>query len=1364
MATGRDLGKAYVSIVPDTEKFKPELQKALKDAVAGTKASVNVGADTKSLTDSVKKASKEVNKDLEKLRDEAKAILKDGLKFYIDADDTKGKAKIDKIRASLTELANMSVEVKPDVADTAVAKTTAKLSGLKSQLEEFGREEVHANADVFTAPAQKNLDELIAKFGVFGRLRATAHADVDVSRARRALSSIFGDGGYFDKAAATAEEKGKESGGAWAGGFGTGLPKAALIPIVIAALGALPAAVGVVGAATGVALGAGIIALAVSEIKKNAKQLNTALKKVAADQRALATAENKGTSQNSILAKQASDAVLANSIKQLQAQGKLTAAQKTTLSNDKIKLAYGQQQLANLQSQGSTSRKNNAAAVQAAKDKLKADQQTVQALQQQQQQLARFQKIYVDLKAQANVIKESLFGAVADSGFLKSADDAVQKFGGEVQSLRGPLQRLFAESAPYIQPFVNTLTGLVRNILPGLNTMLKQARGPLTQFIGSLGTIVGTQLSSWFEAAIPFIQKSSNFVETLVKTLGTLGTVLIDVGGAVAAVLGPALGAVNNILQALLPAFKQLALSISGTLGPAIAGLASSLGRQITPVLIQFIHGLTAVVPIIAEVVKAVTSLATAMPWLSGSILAVWGSFKIWGGVSALVGRAQNAIIGFASSLKTVGEKSLPVVSKAASGLSSILGGLPLGAVGLAAGGLAAIIGVGLYAAMSNSKTAAQKLDDQLQHNIDTAKDLGAKYAAAQRLVSVTTQQYADAQRKLADAQRSVANGSGAANQAARTGIGVSQQAAAAVNTQGAALRNARNELANLNEQLRRNTGLSPGLVHATENESDKLNKQLQAANALTSAWDRLNGISQDYSQNAQSLQSAIQTLTNDMKTQGISANQLWGDQNQLVSSLQQMVDSNQSAMAAAQGNTGAQKILRKALADQIAAALNSVPANSAAAEQIRAMGAKALGTTDDTKALRKAIRDAGGQASSYTSDAQKAAGATANLGVKGTDAHGKFVKLASQLGIAKGKTEDLWRSLQKLPATKRIQVLESISGKGALAITASGYAPGVGQKNGQVLIPKSASLLGVGRASGGMITGPGTGTSDSIPARLSNGEYVVKADAVKKVGVQHLDAINSGNIPGFATGGVVAMNNSVIPKTVSTSEDAIKAVTQALMKKVQQAFASSVSYNASAGVKQWLPDVLKALALNGLPGSLANQVLKQISSESGGNPNAQNNWDSNAAAGDPSRGLLQTIMSTFRAYHVAGTSNNIFDPLANIAAAINYAKHVYGPSLMRGGMGLGSGHGYKFGGLLHEKVVGLGTKSGQPYAFSAGESVKPSRKVENAIDQTAITNQKLDALVAEMRELRKATNHVIRNTGDTSAAVSGKSLALRRF
>lgn len=69
--------------------------------------------------------------------------------------------------------------------------------------------------------------------------------------------------------------------------------------------------------------------------------------------------------------------------------------------------------------------------------------------------------------------------------------------------------------------------------------------------------------------------------------------------------------------------------------------------------------------------------------------------------------------------------------------------------------------------------------------------------------------------------------------------------------------------------------------------------------------------------------------------------------------------------------------------------------------------------------------------------------------------------------------------------------------------------------------IGSSMGLSLPGFATGGYISGPGTGTSDSIPALLSNGEMVIKASAVSK----HrslLEAINSGQAQHFASGGVV--------------------------------------------------------------------------------------------------------------------------------------------------------------------------------------------------------------------------------------------------
>ncbi len=62
-----------------------------------------------------------------------------------------------------------------------------------------------------------------------------------------------------------------------------------------------------------------------------------------------------------------------------------------------------------------------------------------------------------------------------------------------------------------------------------------------------------------------------------------------------------------------------------------------------------------------------------------------------------------------------------------------------------------------------------------------------------------------------------------------------------------------------------------------------------------------------------------------------------------------------------------------------------------------------------------------------------------------------------------------------------------------------------------------------VAAATGGYISGPGSSTSDSIPARLSNGEFVVNAASVKKYGIDYLHAINTGRAHRYASGGLVS-------------------------------------------------------------------------------------------------------------------------------------------------------------------------------------------------------------------------------------------------
>ncbi|MFF0400991.1 transglycosylase SLT domain-containing protein [Streptomyces sp. NPDC005248] len=112
----------------------------------------------------------------------------------------------------------------------------------------------------------------------------------------------------------------------------------------------------------------------------------------------------------------------------------------------------------------------------------------------------------------------------------------------------------------------------------------------------------------------------------------------------------------------------------------------------------------------------------------------------------------------------------------------------------------------------------------------------------------------------------------------------------------------------------------------------------------------------------------------------------------------------------------------------------------------------------------------------------------------------------------------------------------------------------------------------------------------------------------------------------------------------------------------VVSAPAASAATPAQSGgnVDAWIKESLKVMHAKGIPGSYEG-IRKNLMRESSGNPQAINNWDSNAMKGIPSKGLMQVIDPTFNTYHVAGTSQNIYDPVANITASANYAAHRYG-------------------------------------------------------------------------------------------------------
>lgn len=157
------------------------------------------------------------------------------------------------------------------------------------------------------------------------------------------------------------------------------------------------------------------------------------------------------------------------------------------------------------------------------------------------------------------------------------------------------------------------------------------------------------------------------------------------------------------------------------------------------------------------------------------------------------------------------------------------------------------------------------------------------------------------------------------------------------------------------------------------------------------------------------------------------------------------------------------------------------------------------------------------------------------------------------------------------------------------------------------------------------------------------------------------------------------------------------------------------------SGVERWRNVAIRALKMTGQysAGNL-NALLNQMRTESNGNPKAINLWDPNAMKGTPSKGLMQVIDPTFRAYAMPGFNSNIYDPLSNILASIRYALATYG-SLTNAYRGVG----YENGGIItkeHIARVGEGNKEEVVIPLT-GSGLKRSR----AMQLLAYANEKLN-------------------------------------
>lgn len=150
-------------------------------------------------------------------------------------------------------------------------------------------------------------------------------------------------------------------------------------------------------------------------------------------------------------------------------------------------------------------------------------------------------------------------------------------------------------------------------------------------------------------------------------------------------------------------------------------------------------------------------------------------------------------------------------------------------------------------------------------------------------------------------------------------------------------------------------------------------------------------------------------------------------------------------------------------------------------------------------------------------------------------------------------------------------------------------------------------------------------------------------------------------------------------------------------------------SKGGKSGGGGWLNTIRTALKIAGLPVTqkYINAWMKQIQTESSGNARAMGGND--GLADGNAMGLAQVKPGTFKANQGKGMGD-IWNPLHNLVAGMNYASKTYGNSLL--GV-IGQGHGYANGGIINSPEIAWLAEGGfSESVISHDPSMKARSKV----------------------------------------------------
>lgn len=805
------------------------------------------------------------------------------------------------------------------------------------------------------------------------------------------------------------------------------------------------------------------------------------------------------------------------------------------------------------------------------------------------------------------------------------ADQATQRFAAWAAEARqsGELMTMFYEFGTVL----SSLGSIAVNVGSIIGSVFSAMAQTGTGLLGSIQQLT-SETALWLNTA-----RGS---QQLIDFFTTLQHVSNELQPAVSAVFA----AIGGAIQTLLPVL------------PGVAENFANIVQAVTPLVVPLTQLAVAVIP---PLVAAVSSLGPALPFVAAGFLGIATALRglqALGNMGDFFTRIGAGFTNIRNSARTAGDATASFGSRLA-GAATTLGA---GVFGLAV--TAGTIALGFLAAaqqkaadraqahremVSTLSSALRESNGAIDENVrkQTAQQIqgDASYASFQKL-GITLGQLTD-----------VALGNGAAYDQVTgklKGMQTTQQVVdlqtgittEMMSKQGYAARDAQGRLDQLRttygDAAQKNRDLAAAMTGATVTMSP-----------LQTAFQTLASVTANADQKTQAFNLSLDLLIGKNLGAAQSALSFQGT----INSLTQAVGANGTTLDA---NTAAGQANRQAVLNSLQAALQHSQAvfqqtgdvnraRDALRQNEQALYDNAIRVFGNRDAVDTLLRSVGGLPGQYDQAARDAEGM----------AH---------------RTNDALQGIRD----KEIKV----------TATSSWFDTYLGIIRNPQVSNNSTIPLPLSRATGGPVAGPGTATSDSIPAMLSNGEYVINA-ASTRAHLPLIEAINQNRLAEggqpipfqkLAAGGPVGMDYAPHVGNIGGSADnwAGRVAKQfgdetstnfgrLIAKQVMTYGGMSSSDPGGAGVQRWSNLVLQALSMLGQPAGFLGITLARMNKESGGNPRAINLWDSNAKRGTPSMGLMQVIQPTFNAHRDSRAVNNVWDPLANLLASMRYALSRYG-------------------------------------------------------------------------------------------------------